>query len=133
MKDKIENHEIIMELFETNRSLSRIAAALEKLAGIDASCASLAPLAKAEQSNLNYEVNSEGDVMPKETPEQLERPLDALTHDDLKAACLAKSREETGNKAKIKALLKSYGAVKAVDVPEDKLCEVIGKINAGDF
>jgi len=55
------------------------------------------------------------------------------THDELKAVCLAKSREDMANKGKLKALLQSYGAAKAVDVPADKLAECIGKINAGDF
>ena len=55
------------------------------------------------------------------------------THDDLKAACMSAVRFDVANKAKLKALLSEYGANKAIDVPADKLDEVIGKINAGDF
>ena len=56
-----------------------------------------------------------------------------LTHDDLKQACLVKARADSANREKLKALLASFGAVKAVDVPIDKLGEVIARINKGDF
>ena len=56
-----------------------------------------------------------------------------FTHDDLKQACLKAARADSKNRDKLKALLKTYGAVKAVDIPQDKLAEVIAKIEAGDF
>ena len=56
-----------------------------------------------------------------------------LTHADLKTACLNKSRENVANKPKLKALLAKYGASKAVDIPLDKLEEVIGLIEKGEF
>ena len=70
-------------------------------------------------------------------PETIE-PVDvpaptAPTHDDLKAACLSAVRDDVGNKSKLKSLLSEYGANKAVDVPGDKLAEVIAKINAGEY
>lgn len=55
------------------------------------------------------------------------------THDDLKQACLSAVRDNIENKAKLKALLTEYGATKAVDVPADKLVEIIGKINGGAY
>lgn len=65
--------------------------------------------------------------------EPVEEVKTALTHADLKAACLAKSRENVANKPKLKALLSNYGASKAVDIPLDKLEEVIGLIEKGEF
>lgn len=55
------------------------------------------------------------------------------THDDLKALCLTKSREDLANKPKLKALLKEFGAVKAVDVLEHDLAKLIGRIESGEF
>ena len=55
------------------------------------------------------------------------------THDMLKAACLASSRESADNKPKLKALLKEYGANKAADVPVGKLEEIVTKIEQGEF
>ena len=57
----------------------------------------------------------------------------ALTHDDLKQACLVKARADSKNRDKLKALLKEYGSVKALDVPIAKLAEVIGRVESGDF
>lgn len=56
-----------------------------------------------------------------------------LTHDDLKEACLTSARADLANKNKIKALLKEYGATKAVDVCVSKLEEVINRIQKGEF
>jgi len=67
------------------------------------------------------------------TEEPVKEEIKTLTHDDLKQACLVKAREDSANRDKLKSLLASYGASKAVDVPVDKLDEVIGKINAGEF
>jgi hypothetical protein len=71
--------------------------------------------------------------LKSETKEQTKTETKTYTHDDLKALCMSKSREDTANKAKLKALLSSYGAVKASDVPNDKLAEIIAKIESGEF
>ena len=55
------------------------------------------------------------------------------THADLKDACLKSARSDSKNRDKLKGLLKEYNAVKAVDVPADKLAEVIARINKGEF
>ncbi len=70
---------------------------------------------------------------PKAKKEVAVEEKPTFTHADLKTACLAKSREDVGNKPRLKALLGEYGAAKAVDIPEDKLAEVIGKIEKGEF
>ena len=57
----------------------------------------------------------------------------ALTHEDLKAICLEKARADNTNRGKLKALLATYDANKAIDVPIAKLAEIIGKIEAGEF
>ena len=57
----------------------------------------------------------------------------ALTHEDLKAICLEKARADNTNRGKLKALLATYNANKAIDVPIAKLAEIIGKIEAGEF
>ena len=54
----------------------------------------------------------------------------AKTHEDLKATCLKVARAGDGNKAKVKAVLADYDAVKASDVPADKIAEVIEKVEA---
>ncbi|AUR82039.1 coil containing protein [Vibrio phage 1.017.O._10N.286.55.C11] len=54
----------------------------------------------------------------------------AKTHEDLKATCLKVARAADGNKAKVKAVLADYYAVKASDVPSDKIAEVIEKVEA---
>lgn len=51
-----------------------------------------------------------------------------LTHADLKAACLKVARD--GKKDAVKSLLSTYDAVKAADVPEHKIGEVIEKLEA---
>jgi hypothetical protein len=53
-----------------------------------------------------------------------------LTHENLKDACLTKVREDMKFKPIIKALLAEYGAMKAADVPVEKIGEVIEKIEA---
>jgi ABC-type Fe3+-citrate transport system substrate-binding protein len=117
---------------EQNRHLARIASALEKLAGGTT----------ISSHNKNYEKKLEADkqsaeevkgeeVKTKEVePEQSEKEY---THDELKKLCLSKSREDLANKPKLKALLKEYGAAKANDVPDDKLAELIERINKGEF
>lgn len=55
------------------------------------------------------------------------------THADLKGACLISARDKSENRDKLKALLKEYGALKAVDVDIKDLTEVISRINKGDF
>lgn len=52
----------------------------------------------------------------------------AVTHADLKAACLKVAR--AGKKTEVKDVLSSYDAVKAADVAEDKISEVIEKLEA---
>ena len=69
----------------------------------------------------------------KKVKEEVKEEVKTLTHDDLKQACLTSARANADNRAKLKALLKTYGAVKAVDVPADKINEVISKIEAGEF
>jgi hypothetical protein len=50
----------------------------------------------------------------------------APTHADIKDACLALSRK--GKKQEAKGLLGSYGAVKAADIPTDKIELVLSKL-----
>lgn len=102
--------------------LTRIADALEKLS----------PL-------LVVNPVTEDDLDPHDVlaamPAILEAPKveKAVTHEDLKTALLTKTRENIDNKIKLKALLKKYDATKAVDVPKDKLAEIIEIIEKGDF
>ena len=56
-----------------------------------------------------------------------------VTHDDLKQACLVKARADSNNRDKLKALLSSYGAKKAVDVLAHNLAEVVARVESGDF
>lgn len=116
-----------MAMKEQNRHLARIASALEKLAGGTT----------ISSHNENYEQKLEADKQSAEEvktekvePEQSEKEY---THDELKKLCLSKSREDLANKPKLKALLKEYGAAKANDVPDDKLAELIERINKGEF
>ena len=70
------------------------------------------------------------------TPEkvEVEKPEESkVTHEDLKALCLAKSREDIKNKPKLKGLLKNYDAVKATDVKKEDLPVIIERINSGDY
>lgn len=118
-----------MGMKEQNRHLARIASALEKLAGGT----------NLSEHNERYEKKLEADAAKSDEVEQKtevvepEQSEKTYTHDDLKALCLAKSREDLSNKPKLKALLKEFGAVKAVDVPDDKLSELIGRIESGEF
>lgn len=108
----MKNNEILTQL-------TRIADALEManvLNGLDSVPVTTAPTEQVEPVQEKAE--------PVET---------TYTHDDLKAACMTASRADVGNKPKLKALLAEYGASKAVDVAQDKLAEVIGKINAGEY
>lgn len=69
-------------------------------------------------------------VHPNQTEMKFEEPVDVLTHENLKDVCLAKVREDMKFKPTIKALLAEYGAMKAADVPVEKIGEVINKIEA---
>lgn len=107
-------------------ALERIATALEGKSPIAATVDTKADV----KSDVKEKPKAKAKPKTKEVPVE-EKPK--FTHADLKTACLAKSREDVGNKPKLKALLGEYGAAKAVDIPEDKLAEVIGKIEKGEF
>lgn len=57
----------------------------------------------------------------------------SFTHEDLKALCLSKSREDIANKPKLKALLKKYDGVKVSDVKEGDLIKIKDAIESGDY
>jgi len=120
-----------MNMKEQNRHLARIATALEKLVG----GTNLGVHVERYQAKLDAEQTSE-DVQTAEFKQALSETKEqakTYTHDDLKALCMSKSREDTANKAKLKALLSSYGASKASDVQNSKLAEIIAKIESGEF
>lgn len=117
-----------MNMKEQNRHLARIATALEKLVG----GTNLGEHVERYQAKLETADDVQTDEFKKSISETKE-PVKTYTHDDLKALCMSKSREDTANKAKLKALLSSYGAVKASDVPNNKLAEIIAKIESGEF
>ncbi len=78
------------------------------------------------------------DIVSKEFYEECkakyEQSEKTYTHDDLKALCLSKSREDVANKPKLKALLKEFGAAKVLDVKsKEDLTIIITRINAGEF
>lgn len=100
-----------------NNYLERIAIALETLVGQGNYLAS---------DIINDQAEDVKDV--KEVKEVKE-----YTHDDLKKVCLNASRVDTKNRTKIKALFKTVNAIKAVDVPMDKIESLIIKIESGDF
>ena len=112
---------------EILKQLTRIADALE--------------LAILPQNNTAYadkvketlNVDDAKQELAPEVEKTKELETKTYTHDDLKALCLAKSREDVANKPKLKGLLKSYGAVKANDVKQSNLAEIIAKINSGEF
>lgn len=115
---------------EILKQLTRIADALE-LAILPQNNTAYADKVK---ETLNVD-NAKQELSPKsEAVEKVEELAEqTYTHDDLKALCLAKSREDVTNKPKLKGLLKSYGAVKANDVKQSDLAEIIAKINSGEF
>ena len=110
---------------EILKQLTRIADALE-LAILPQNNKAYADKVK---ETLNVD-DAKQELAPEVEPEQSKK---TYTHDDLKALCLAKSREDVANKPKLKGLLKSYGAVKANDVKQSDLAEIIAKINSGEF
>lgn len=116
--------------YEILRQLTRIADALE-LAILPQNNTAYADKVK---ETLNVD-DAKQELAPETENEQVEteQTKDEYTHDDLKKLCLSKSREDLANKPKLKALLKEYGAAKANDVPSDKLAELIGRINKGEF
>ena len=101
--------------------LERIAIALETLVAQGNSLS----------ADFSEPTQTEAPVKKEVTPVAVEYAKP--THDDLKQACLTSARADSENRAKLKALLKEYGAVKAADVAEEKLAEVIARINKGDF
>ena len=98
--------------------LERIAIALETLVG-----------------QGNYLASDIITTPPVEEVEEVEEVKESktYTHDDLKQACLAAARADSANRDKLKALLKTVGAVKAVDVPLVKIESLIIKIESGEF
>lgn len=115
--------------------LTRIADALE-LAILPNTSQAYADLVK-ERLGVDVLVKSEQSQaeQPKEVEQakEVEQVKESYSHDDLKALCLSKSREDVENKVKLKALLKEYGAVKVTDVNSSDLAVVIGRIQSGDF
>ena len=109
-----------VQMVNVSTHLSRIADALEALVSQGKTPIEAKPTPKKEVK-----------TSPKK--EDKPTPKKELTHTDLKDACLTSARSDAKNRDKLKALLKEYGAVKAVDVPVDKIEEVIGKIEKGDF
>lgn len=121
-----------MAMKEQNRHLARIASALEKLSGGTA----------LSEHNERYEQKLEADKQAEQldakktekVEEVKELETQTYTHDDLKALCLSKSREDVANKPKLKALLKEFGAAKVLDVKsKEDLTTIITRINAGEF
>jgi len=56
----------------------------------------------------------------KKAPAKKQEPATALTADDLIKVVTGKIKQDRANKEKILALLKSYGAGKVSDIPQDK-------------
>ena len=56
----------------------------------------------------------------KKTPAQKQEPASELTADDLIKVVTGKIKQNRANKDKVLALLKSYGAAKVSDIPQDK-------------
>lgn len=113
---------------EILKQLTRIADALE-LAILPQNNTAYAEKVK-ETLNVDGAKQELAPEVEKAEPEQSEKEY---THDELKKLCLSKSREDLANKPKLKALLKKYGAAKANDVPNDKLAELIERIEKGEF
>ena len=96
-----------------NTNLSRIAVALEALVAQG-----------KEKKAAPVETKKTAPAKQKKAKEQPEPPT--ATHADLKAVCLKVARE--GKKDAVKAVLKTYDAIKAVDIPVAKIVEVIAKL-----
>ena len=121
-----------MAMKEQNRHLARIASALEKLSGGTA----LSEHNERYEQKLEVDKQAEQiDVTKTEKVEEVkELETQTYTHDDLKALCLSKSREDVANKPKLKALLKEFGAAKVLDVKsKEDLTTIIDRINSGEF
>lgn len=56
----------------------------------------------------------------KKTPAKKQEPASELTADDLIKVVTGKIKQNRANKDKVLALLKSYGAAKVSDIPQDK-------------
>ena len=105
--------------------LTRIANALEILVGQGSCLDNTQPLPPAS-APLPVE------VPPVQTPapvlEVAAEPAQALTHDDLKAACLALVRKMPATKGPIKDLLSDFGAKKINEVPAARLQELSDRL-----
>ena len=112
--------------------LERIAIALETLVAQGNYLSAEVEQAVAPTETVKTPVKAKKEAAPVDKPAVIVQSR-ALNHADLKAACLKSARADSANRDKLKVLLKGYGAVKAVDVPEGKLAEVIGKIETGEF
>ena len=116
---------------EILKQLTRIADALE-LAILPQNNTAYADKVK-EVLNVD---DAQQELAPKteKVEEVKELETQTYTHDDLKALCLSKSREDVSNKPKLKALLKEFGAAKVLDVKsKEDLTTIITRINAGEF
>lgn len=56
----------------------------------------------------------------KKTPAKKQEPASELTADDLIKVVTGKIKQDRANKDKVLVLLKSYGAAKVSDIPQDK-------------
>lgn len=88
---------------------------------------------EGKKPNVELDFSKFEPTPEKKAKKETEHTPKGFNHEDLKTACLSKSRENVANKPKLKALLAKYGANKAIDVPLDKLEEVISLIEKGEF
>tara|TARA_R100000951_G_scaffold68295_1_gene57638 strand:- start:427 stop:798 length:372 start_codon:yes stop_codon:yes gene_type:complete len=120
---------------EILKQLTRIADALE-LAILPQNNTAYADKVK-ETLNVDdavQELAPKEEVKTEKVEEVKELETQTYTHDDLKALCLSKSREDVANKPKLKALLKEFGAAKVLDVKsKEDLTTIITRINSGEF
>lgn len=140
MSENIEKHladidQVLCDQAATTTTISshlgRIAMALEALVE-QGKVKPVAKVTPTDEAVVKKSSKKKAVEKVEEVVGQVEE-VKTFTHADLKAACLTSARADSDNRDKLKALLKTYGAVKAVDVPKDKLEEVITKIEAGEF
>ena len=61
---------------------------------------------------------------------QMTFDIPPMTHEDLKNSCISAVRRNADNKPVVKTILAQYGAVKVADVANDKIEEIVAKIEA---
>lgn len=143
----VANNPISENTMSLEQKIDTLTTAIENLTAAMSSGANVNVKTTAELKESVKEINAEAKekaltktaakkkAAEKKVEEQAEsgEELPVVSADELKAACLTAARSASDAKAKVKALLKEFGATVVKDVAEGDRPVVLARLEAGEF